>query len=85
MGLKTDLTRLRGRADGGERLVEAVPSGRWETDTLVQAITLDGTRAAMVLDGPIDGVSCAAFCQWLLAPTLQLEQVISTGVAAKRE
>ena len=50
MGLKTDLTRLRGWADGGERLVEAVPGGRWETTTLVHAVALDGTRAAMVLD-----------------------------------
>lgn len=69
--LKTDLTRLRGWAEGGTRLVEAIPGGRWQTNTLVQAIAMDGTRAAMVLDGPLNGVSFAGFCQWLLAPSLR--------------
>ena len=68
--LKTDLTRLRGWAEGGGRLVEAVPGGKWNTNTLVQAVALDGTRAAMILDGPINGISFAGFCEWLLAPSL---------------
>jgi transposase len=70
-GLKTDLTRLRGWAPGGERLIEAIPGGKWQTNTLVHAVALDGTRAAMVLDGPIHGESFAGFCEWLLAPALQ--------------
>jgi len=69
-GLKTDFTRLRGWAEGGERLVEAIPHGKWQTNTLVQAVALDGTRAAMILDGPINGESFAGFCEWLLAPAL---------------
>lgn len=69
--MKTDLTRIRGWAEGGDRLVEAVPSSKWQTSTLVHAIALDGTRAAMVLDGPMNSESFTGFCQWLLAPTLQ--------------
>lgn len=69
-GLKTDLTRIRGWAEGGSRLVEAVPSGNWQTNTLIQAVALDGTRAAMVLDGPMNSQSFIGFCQWLLAPAL---------------
>jgi transposase len=68
--LKTNLTRLRGWAEGGGRLVEAIPAGKWNTNTLVQAVALDGTRAAMLLDGPINGESFAGFCDWLLAPSL---------------
>jgi transposase len=68
--LKTDLTRLRGWAEGGARLVEAVPGGKWHTNTLVHAVALDGCRAAMVLDGPINGDSFAGYCEWLLAPAL---------------
>jgi transposase len=68
--LRTDLTRLRGWAEGGSRLVEAIPAGKWNTNTLVQAVALDGTRAAMLLDGPINGDSFAGFCDWLLAPSL---------------
>lgn len=69
-GVKTDLTRLRGWAEASERLVEAVPGGDWETSTLVHAVALDGTRAAMVLDGPLNGNCFAGFCEQFLAPTL---------------
>jgi len=69
-GLKKKFTRLRDWAFGGERLVESVPTGRWETSTLVHAIALDSTRAAMVLDGPMDGVCFTGFCESFLVPAL---------------
>ena len=69
--LKTDMSRLRGWAERGERLVETTPGGHWHTHTLVHAVALDGTRAAMVLDGPIDGICFAGFCKHFLAPALQ--------------
>jgi transposase len=69
-GLKTNFTRFRGWAHAGDRLIEAIPGGKWQTNTLVHAVALDGTRAAMVLDGPINGNSFAGFCEWLLAPSL---------------
>ena len=37
----------------------------------MHAIALDGTRAAMVLDGPMDGVCFTGFCESFLAPTLK--------------
>ena len=52
-------------------MVEAVPGGHWHIHTLVHAVALDGTRAAMVLDGPIDSLSFAGFCEHFLAPTLR--------------
>lgn len=70
-GLKTNLARLRGWALGGQRLVEAVPGGHWQTQTLVHAVALDGTRAVMVLDGPIDGLTFTGFCEYFLAPALR--------------
>jgi transposase len=70
MGLQSVLSRLRGWAHEGQRLVEAVPGGKWHTSTLVQAIGLDGIRAAMVSDGPINACCFAGFCQWLLVPAL---------------
>ena len=76
MGLRTDLTRLRGWACGGERLVEAVPGGKWHTSTLVQAIGLNGVRAAMVLDGPINAPCFTGFCQWLLIPALYTGDIV---------
>lgn len=51
--------------------MEATPSGHWQTQTLIHAIALDGTRAAMVLDGPIDGITFTGFCERFLAPALR--------------
>lgn len=70
-GVKTDLSRLCGWAESGERLVEAIPGGHWRTSTLVHAVALDGTRAAMVLDGPINSLCFTGFCEHFLAPALQ--------------
>jgi transposase len=52
-------------------LVEATASGHWQTQTLVHAVALDGTRAAMVLDGPINALCFAGFCERFLAPALR--------------
>lgn len=70
-GLKTDMSRLRGWAEKSERLVDASPGGHWQTSSLVHAIALDGTRAAMVLDGPLNSLCFAGFCERFLAPSLR--------------
>lgn len=56
--------------------MESVPAGRWHTSTLVQAISLDGTRAAMVLDGPVNGLCFTGFCKQYLAPTLHVGDMV---------
>lgn len=75
-GLKTDMNRLRGWAESGQRLIERAVAGRWETYTLVHAIGLDGTRAAMVLQGPMNGSWFTAFCEQLLAPQLSAGDLV---------
>jgi transposase len=74
--VKTDLSRLRGWAESGARLVEAIPGGHWGTSTLVHAVALDGTRAAMVLDGPLNSVCFSGFCEQFLAPTLRPGDIV---------
>lgn len=69
--MKTDSSRFRGWAESGVRLVEAIPGGHWGTSTLVHAVALDGTRTAMLLDGPINSVCFTGFCEQFLAPTLR--------------
>lgn len=75
-GFKTDMNRLRGWAEKGLRLVEAVLGGRWETNTLVHAVSLAGTRAAMVLNGPMDAVCFAGYCKYFLAPALRPNDLV---------
>ena len=75
-GLKTDMNRLRGWAAVGQRLVDRVVAGRWTTNTLVHAIALDGTRAAMILDGPVDSICFAGYCEHFLAPSLRAGDLV---------
>jgi hypothetical protein len=51
---KTTMTRLYGRAPVGERVVEYVPDGRWESLTLVAALSLEGATAALTYEGGTD-------------------------------
>lgn len=65
------MTRLRGRAPRGERLVEKVPHGHWKTTTLVAALGIEGLRCSTVVDGAINAEVFEAFVQQVLAPQLR--------------
>ena len=69
-GANTQMTRLRGRALAGRRLVARIPHGHYQTSTLISGIRLEGPCAPGCLKGP-----WMARCFWPgsqgLAPTLQ--------------
>jgi transposase len=65
------MTRLRGRALRGQRVVAAVPHGHWKTTTLIAALDSRGMRCAMVLDGAVNQLAFEAFVGNVLAPTLR--------------
>lgn len=64
------MTRLRGRALRGRRLVDHVPHGHWLTTTFLAALRLEGLTAPLVVDGPINGEIFRAYVEQHLAPTL---------------
>jgi transposase len=68
---KTNMTRPRGRAPVGERLIEKVPHGHWKTTTLVAALGVEGVRCSTVVDGPINADVFEAFVEQVLAPQLR--------------
>ncbi len=68
---KTNMTRLRGRAPRGERLIAKVPHGHWKTTTLIAALDQGGMRCSATVDGPVDEDVFEAFCRQVLAPTLR--------------
>lgn len=70
------MTRLRGRAPRGQRLVEKVPHGHWNTTTLVAALGHDGMRCGMTLNGAVDGDHFVAFCRDILVPTLSRGDIV---------
>lgn len=66
----TNMTRLRGRAPRGERLVAAAPHGHWHTSTFVAALRTTSLTAPLVLDGAMNGAAFRAYVEQSLVPTL---------------
>jgi len=73
---KTNMTRLYGRAPGGERLVDCAPHGYWKTTTFVAGLSLDGIVAPVVFEGPIDGPSFLAYVEQMVCPCLRPGHVL---------
>lgn len=59
---KTNMTRTYGRSARGKRLIESVPSGRWETTTFLGAMRSTGFVATWCVEGAING---ALFQAWV--------------------
>ena len=70
------MTRLRGRAPRGQRVIEAVPHGHWKTTTLIAALGFHGMRCALVLDGAVNALAFQAFVQHVLTPKLQPNDLV---------
>ena len=73
---KTNMTRLRGRAPLGERLVAKVPQGHWKTTTLIAALDASGLRCSTVVDGAVNSDVFEAFVQQVLCPQLRSGDVV---------
>jgi transposase len=73
---KTSMTRLRGRAARGARLVAAAPHGHWHTSTFLAGLRHDGLVAPAVFDGAINGRSFRAYVEQVLAPALSPSDVV---------
>ena len=65
------MTRLRGRAPIGQRLIDKTPHGHWKTTTLIAALGVGGVRCSMVVDGPIDADVFESFVTQVLTPQLR--------------
>ena len=70
------MTRLRGRAPIGQRLVEKVPHGHWKTTTLIAALGISGIRCSTVVDGAVNGDVFEAFVEQVLVPQLRPGDVV---------
>lgn len=73
---KTNLTRLRGRAPRGRRLLAKAPHGHWRTTTMISSVRLDGTTACMTIDGATDTAVFQAYVRAILAPTLRPGDIV---------
>jgi transposase len=70
-GVNTKMTRLRGRAPEGQRVVSRIPHGHYQTTTLVAGIRLKGPCAPWLFEEAMDGEMFLAWVVEGLVPTLQ--------------
>jgi transposase len=70
------MTRLRGRAPRGERLIDKVPHGHWKTTTLIAALGIGGVRCSTVVDGAVNRDVFDSFVEQVLAPELRPGDVV---------
>ena len=66
----TNMTRPRGRASKGQRLIARTPHGHRKTTTFIAALRCDAITAPMVLDGAMNGVTFLEYINQVLAPAL---------------
>ncbi len=70
------MTRLRGRAPRGQRLIDKTPHGHWTTTTLIAALGITGMRCSTVVDGAVNGDVFEAFVEHVLVPELRSGDVV---------
>ena len=75
-GANTQMTRWRGRALGGQRLVARIPHGSYQTSTLISGIRLEGPCAPWLFEGPMNGEMFLAWVKQGLAPTLRAGDLV---------
>jgi transposase len=75
-GANTRMTRTRGRAPIGRRLVGAIPHGPWKTTTFVAGLRSTGMIAPMVIDGAMNGDLFCAYIRQLLVPELRPGDIV---------
>jgi len=75
-GINLSFTPTYGRALRGERVVDDVPAGRWETYSVIAALRSSGIVAPMVLRGAMDTAALRAWVQSTLAPELRQGDIV---------
>ena len=73
---KTNMTRTRGYAPRGQRLIDDAPHGHWQTTTFVGALRASGFIAPLVIDGAINGEWFRAYVEQVLVPELVRGDVV---------
>jgi transposase len=74
--LKTNLVKTTGWAPVGQRLIDHVPFGHWNTQTFIAGLGHDGLIAPWVLDGAMNRASFEAYVEKQLAPALKPGQIV---------
>ncbi len=74
--VKTNRAPLRGWGPKGRRLVAKTPHSHWKTLTFIAALRCDRIDAPLVIEGPINDESFAAYVEQVLVPTLKEGDIV---------
>ena len=74
--VKTNLTRLRGRAPVGERLYGTAPFCKWGTQTFIVGLTQNALIAPWVINGAMNGPAFDTYIETQLALALDPGTVV---------
>jgi len=70
------MTRLRGRAPRGQRLIAKTPHGHWNTTTLIAALGIEGICCSALVDGAVNADVFEAFVEQVLVRELRRGDVV---------
>jgi transposase len=72
----TNMTPTRGRSPKGTRCLGRTPHGHWHTTTFLCALRSEGLVAPLVLNGPVNGRTFAAWVHEVLVPELRPGDIV---------
>ena len=75
-GSNIALTRLYARSPRGKRAYGAIPRNRRANITLLAALSLHGMGEALILERSVDTTAFEIYIERILAPTLQVGQIV---------
>ena len=70
------MTRLRGRAPRGARVVASAPHGHGHTTTMIASIRLDGSNACLAIEGATDTAVFPAYVRRVRCPARRAGDVV---------
>lgn len=73
---KTNMARLYGRAPDGQRVFDSVPDARYESVTMLSALTFTGVGPSLTYKGGTDVGAMLTYVRSLLLPTLTKRSVV---------
>jgi len=66
--INTGMTRLYGRAEGGDRVIDYIPDVRFERTSIVSSVRLDGTITSLAFEGSLNGDIFLCYVKQFLVP-----------------
>jgi len=70
------MTRLRGRARAGDRVIDQVPHGHWNSTTLLGSLRRDGSTTCMMIEGGTTQDVFREYVRQVLVPSLSPGDIV---------